>query len=255
MNPIILYDNLFDDGTPTATDTATGYAVANINDLRPYTYWVAASSGTKYLAVDAGSAVSADALGISGHNFGTAAATVSLESSTTGAWGGEEVERVAGFAPSDDKTLIKAFTSASVRYWRLKIVTASVAAQVGVLSVGARLTFPAGPLAPTAPYSESIEARTEVSKTGNQLGTAIAYHPLAVKVSFRGLAYSWLWGDFKTFWDGHGKLLKPFFWSIDLTNFPAQYLRLSSKQSFETPLYFGLSQGDKTTLNLVGVSE
>ena len=252
MNPIILYDNSLGNGEITATDTGTGYDADNVFDLREYTYWVASSVGTKYLAVDAGGVVYADTLGIAGHNLGTATAIVSLESSVTGAWAGEEVERVAGFIPLNDNILLKTFSAIYAQYWRLKIITSSIAAQIGVLSVGERLTFPSGPLAPTAPYTESIEAATEVSKAGNLLGVAIAYNPLAVKVKFRGLDYSWLWGDFKTFWDYHGKQLKPFFWSIDLDSFGAHYLRLSSKQTFSTPLYMGLLRGDKTTINMTG---
>lgn len=51
-NPIILHDNRLFEGTITATDTASGYNVANIIDHRPYTFWQAASAGLKYLTVD-----------------------------------------------------------------------------------------------------------------------------------------------------------------------------------------------------------
>ena len=50
--PILLFDNVFEDGTPTATDTASGYDVLNLIDWRNYTYWKAASAGTKHLTVD-----------------------------------------------------------------------------------------------------------------------------------------------------------------------------------------------------------
>jgi hypothetical protein len=50
--PLILYDNRLDDGTPTATDTAAGYDVLNLKDLRTYTYWIAGGFGTKYVTVD-----------------------------------------------------------------------------------------------------------------------------------------------------------------------------------------------------------
>ena len=50
MNPVILADNRFLEGTPTATDTATGYDVLHIRDLRTFTSWKGATAGTKYLA-------------------------------------------------------------------------------------------------------------------------------------------------------------------------------------------------------------
>jgi len=49
MNPIILYDNRFEDGALSATDTESGFDVNNIKDLRPHTFWKAASYGTKYI--------------------------------------------------------------------------------------------------------------------------------------------------------------------------------------------------------------
>jgi hypothetical protein len=54
-NPIILYDNRFDDGTPTATVTADGYSVLNINDWKTYTFWKGDATDPTYLTVDTGS--------------------------------------------------------------------------------------------------------------------------------------------------------------------------------------------------------
>lgn len=51
--PIILYDNVFTRNTPTATNTAEGYDVLNIRDLKEYTYWKPSSTAAiKYLTVD-----------------------------------------------------------------------------------------------------------------------------------------------------------------------------------------------------------
>jgi hypothetical protein len=49
LNPVILYDNRFEDGALSATDTAAGFDVNNIKDLRPHSFWKAASYGTKYI--------------------------------------------------------------------------------------------------------------------------------------------------------------------------------------------------------------
>ena len=121
QTPIILYDNRLTDGTPAATDTAAGYDILNILDLRTYTQWKAASSGTKYITIDCGSAKSADCLAVIGHNLYTAGATVSVESSSDNAtW----TQRLAGFTPTSDKAFMKLFVSASARYWRIKIINA-----------------------------------------------------------------------------------------------------------------------------------
>ena len=48
-NPIILYDNRFEDGDLSATNTAAGYDVNNIKDLRTHTFWKANAAGTLYI--------------------------------------------------------------------------------------------------------------------------------------------------------------------------------------------------------------
>src|SRR3989304_9543482 len=97
MEPIILADNRFLDGTPTATDTATGYNVLFIRDYKTFTSWKAASVGTKYLTVDCATAKSADCIAFVGDNFGTGAAQISVEASATGARAGGQTERISPF--------------------------------------------------------------------------------------------------------------------------------------------------------------
>src|SRR3972149_307135 len=95
--PLILYDNRFADGTPTATDTASEYDVLNIIDWKDFTFWQAASVGTKYLTINCGSAKVASALAILGHNYYMGSATISVESSVNGsAW----TARLVGFIPA-----------------------------------------------------------------------------------------------------------------------------------------------------------
>ena len=54
-NPIVLYDNRFDDGTPVATVTEGGYSVLNIRDWKTYTFWRGDATDPTYLTVDCGS--------------------------------------------------------------------------------------------------------------------------------------------------------------------------------------------------------
>lgn len=231
---IILYDNRFDDGLPAATDTASGYDVLNIRDWRTYTFWRAASFGTKYITVDCGTAKSADALGLISHNLGAAAATVSVESSATGAWAGEQVERLAGFVPSNDLAIFKAFTSASARYWRIKIVTASVAAQIAIVILGARLTMEKYVQGEFAPDPEKIEGESTRSRgAGHLLGSVVRHHSRNIKASFRNITPSWFSATFKPAWDAHISLFKPFFWIWDMTNHADQIYLVKAPDGFE----------------------
>ena len=237
--PSIPYDNIFASGV-TATDTeATGdYSVDYIYDLRPFTRWKADTFGTKYITMDAGAAVPVDSLSIVGHNFGDAAATVSLESSTTGAWGGEEVEQIAGFVPSDNKIIYKQFAQATVRYWRVKIVTVAIAPEIGVLLAGERMDFPIYPDAPFTPKRERINATAPVSKAGHFLGVTSYYTPTEHRAKFSWVPVSFLDGDYTTFWEDHARGLSPFIWIPNLTAWPTKFyfVRMRPSADFGPPL-------------------
>jgi hypothetical protein len=78
-NPIVLYDNRFDDGTPAATDTAAGYSVLNIRDWKTYTFWKGTAADPMYLTVDCG----AGTIATTGANLITNGAFTSDASSWT----------------------------------------------------------------------------------------------------------------------------------------------------------------------------
>ena len=121
--PIILYDSILIGSTLTATDTETGYSVNNLIDYRSYTWWQADTPGLKYITIDCAVATSADTLGIVGHNFDTAAAVISVESSPDNTtW----TERLSEFLVTDSYAIMKTFTTASARYWRVKIQSAVI---------------------------------------------------------------------------------------------------------------------------------
>ena len=253
--PFILYNNIFASGL-TATDTEDGYSVDNIYDMRPYTAWQAGSSGTKYITMDAGAAVDVDSLCIIAHNLGTASATISLESSSTGAWGGEEVEQIAGFDPSDDKAIAKTFTLATARYWRVKIVTASVAAQIGCINLGAKMEFPVFPDSPFTLESQKMNVTANNPRGGHLLQVTNYYTPLAVNVSFSLVLMAFIDGDYDKFWENHGRSLKPFFWCPNLTDFPRGVFFVRMAEGMQ----HGVAQIDTTyaerlDLRMVGIAE
>lgn len=215
--PIILAGNILEDaGSLEATNTATDYDVAHVIDRRPYTFWVAEDEGTRYITADLGEAVAADCLGIAGHNFGTAAAAVTLQHSANGS---DWADAVAEFEPETDRALMATFTAATQRYWRLKIVTAAVAARVGVLFVGARLDFPRYVQAGYDPAPETVHATSARSKAGHPLGATLRWVEHAISASFQNLTDAWVRASFKPVWDAHLSRLEPFFWAWNLADF------------------------------------
>ena len=253
QTPIILYDNRLTDGTLVATDTETGYDVLNLIDLRPYTFWKAASHGTKYITVDCGAAKSADCLAIIGHNLYTAGATVSIESSPdNSSW----TVRLAGFTPTSDKAVLKTFTSASAQYWRIKIVTAAVAAYMAVALLGVKIQFEYPPETPYTPYAETAAADVERSKNGHILGVS-TYNPvLNLQAQFGLVSRTWLDAYYIPFWQNHARLFKPFFFVWDLDTYSADvfFVSIGDDASLETP-FSVLTNTDVLSLKMRGVRE
>lgn len=252
-NPYILYDSVFLDAVPTATNTATGYSVLNIRDYRSYTYWKATGFGTLYLTVNAGGAVACDTLGIMSHNLGTAAAAVSVEYSSDGAaWS----EALAAFNPTDDYAILKTFTTQTKQYWRLKIVTAAVTPQLAICMIGARMTFPNKPLAPLTKYSIGMQTTSTQSKAGHIIGQQVRYNPLSMSFTFPPVEsnYTWWSTTFKTFYRNHQ--LKPFFFCLDYDSFPGDvfWVSLTQSQQFALQMQF-TTRVETFTLNMEGIAE
>ena len=253
MNPVILADNRFLEGTPTATDTATGYDVLHIRDLRTFTSWKGATAGTKYLAVDCGEEQAADTLAIAAHNLGTAGASVSVESSANGS---DWTERLAAFAPSDDHPILKTFDSAGAQHWRIKIVTSVLPAQVAVCMVGERIEFPYPPVAPFVPKTVKVEGESSRSKTGQLLGTVVRFWPMTIEPEWADLSRTWLEANMEPFWIGYARYLLPFFWAWDIDTYPGDvhFVKLQDDAAYD-PSVSILSRYDRFRLPMEGIKE
>jgi hypothetical protein len=251
--PKILYNSILDGATLSATDTASGYDVNNIIDLRPYTLHKFNAPGTKYITADCGSAVSADALAIVGHNLKTAAATVSVEYSSDN-FAGDINVALAGFQPDDDTALLKEFTTQSARFWRIKIVTAAVAAQIGVALIGAILTFQRSASGNFDPDRQKIYAASKKSKTGNLLGIVTKYLERDITLVFKRLTPAWISGTFLTAWDNHLRACKPFILAWDITNHASEVYLVRIPENFTLSMPYDPVRRS-LTLKMTGVAE
>jgi len=265
MNPFILYNNLFAEGTPTATSTATGYDITNINDWRTFTKWKANVSGTTYLYPNVSGIF--DTLCIIGHNLSTCGALISIEWSADNATSWTEI--VAPFFVFDDYAICKTFTKidpidgllladtgdfiitdsddyisvSSTKYPRIKIVTSgSITPEIAICVLGERTQFPMAIKSMPTLYNIGIVGETSVSKQGNILNTVIKYRPVTITHEYVMEIgnYVWLTGDFKDFWINHGSLMKPFFYVFDNINYPndTYLMRLIEDSLYTLPMIF-----------------
>lgn len=249
--PYILYDNRLDDGTPTATTTASGYSVMNLNDWRSYTYWKPSSTATQYITIDCGSAKSADSLAIFNHDLNTRGASISVECSSDN-FATDVTVALASFAPSNDRPIFKTFTSISKRYWRLKITGLTAACYIAILDIGVRITFERYLLEGFDPADETVKGESTDNITGSLLGSVLAYREKGVSFKLRLLTDSWFNNTFYPAWSNHLSLLKPFFWEWNYTNYPEQLFLVAVKPGAKLSApYEGLKR--QTSLEFVGV--
>ena len=152
----------------TATSTASDFDVANLLDRFEDTFWKANNTTTPtYITFDAGvgNTEVADYLFISGHNFNTIAATITLQYSTDN-FAADINDAFTPFAPSNDLTLVKEFTSQDKRYWRLKITgTLSAAPFIAICYWGEKseLAFATSSFDPQN-YTENV--KQNIGSTG-----------------------------------------------------------------------------------------
>jgi len=239
--PYVLYTNIFDYNTVVATTTAAGYSAQNIKDWKTYTYYRANATGITYLTVDCGTNVRANAIGIIGHNLGSASAVISVEHSSNNFTAVSTA--MSTVAITANTIYMATFAETTNRYYRLKInATGATPPQIAVCCIGTASQFPTSPNAPVEIYNISMVSESIISKTGAMLGAQVRYKPVTVKYTFSGAEYTYEWvnGIFKPFWVNHASEMKPFFFSLNSTAFTdAQWLmRLGSKSEYAPEMLF-----------------
>lgn len=253
--PYILYENLFEDYTPTVgggESVATGYSILNVDDWRPYTYVLYDGTATAYVYVDCTTATSADTLGIFGHNFSTSQPTVSVESSANDA---DWTERQAGFTNnSNDYAILKTFTTASARYWRVKLTGQGAAPKMAIVCLGAKLDMEKQVQKTFTPNPEKLHVETARSKDGYLMGATVRNISLEINAFFTNCSDTWIRNTFATAWTDHLSLCKPFFWSWNPTTYATEIYLVNIPPDFVKRAPYNFNRRD-LTLMMQGIKE
>jgi len=246
MKPQILYNNLLTNGTLTSSALETGSNVQNIRDYRPYTFVKFAAAGTNYIQVEFGQGFEVDTIAIIGHNLYSISAQFYLEKFTT-AW----VEIINESIESDNAFMFK-FENEIASKYRIKIINSIGKPYLGVAFLGKSLEMEYPPDAPRSVYNESIEVDSEISKSGNLLGSIIRFNPIEINHSFSNLSKTFVQNSFLPFWN-YAKQLKPFFYAVDLSNnlHDVFYVRLKQESILEMP-QSNLNYIDSINLQMIG---
>jgi hypothetical protein len=167
--PTVLFNNLFLEGTLSATTEAVGYPKESGVSENTNKSWEPTSLAAN-LKVDLGVATSADSFAVVAHNCGTKGNTVLLQSSPDDSTWTTRCTVV----PTDDTTILGLFTAVSARYWRIRITNGTVP-NIGVAILSQRFIFPAGVKAPYTPVwlSQQYELLTATTLGGQFLGNKV----------------------------------------------------------------------------------
>lgn len=206
--PVIGFDSIVTATNITASAESAGFPASALGNPLTYDRFRAPvtgdSEGKVYLFIDAGSAVSVDYFGIAAHNLGTIAATVTLYGANEAGLA-TTLTQFGTASPTDDAPLLVLETALVRRYWVLCIdpgaVTATEEVDMGVLFIGARMTFERcvrGKYRPL-PYSRVTEFNVNRSMNGQFVGRTIQRKGFKSSVSFDLMSAAWVRSTFQLF--------------------------------------------------------
>jgi hypothetical protein len=238
MGPLVLYDNRFNDSTPTAssTDGTGGFDVAHLLDWRPYTWWKPAALPAT-VTIDCGTAKAADYLFIYGHDLGTQSATLEIRYSTDNFVTDDNL--AATLSPSDDLPKLARFTSQTKRYWRLRIPSGAVdIPSLAIAVAGAGLEIPGSISDGFDPAGRRSQGQFNRSVAGHPLGRAIDFDEWTQDVSIQWLSRTWLDSNFAPAWSAHLRS-SPFGFAWDAEGHVDDLFLVNTDGRFETPHHAG----------------
>jgi hypothetical protein len=233
--PCILYKTVLDDGSLTASSTETDFDVANVLDLRPFTWWRAdTEAGDHYITSMGAESLAFDSIAVIGHNLKDCGGTISVESSTGSSW----VERLAGYTPGDNKAFFRTFPSTTDINRRIKITTTLSSSpplkpQIAVCILGSRMDFERYLTGEFDPCAESLNAIATRSKNGNMIGAVIQNVGIEIAAKWNMLTPNWVENTFRPAWDAHLSWLNPFFFIWDYVNHPQDVYFVTLPSNFK----------------------
>lgn len=224
--PKFLYDNRFADATPVASSTAAGdFAVANLTDWRPYTWWKPASIPAT-VTVDSGGAKARDYMLVYGE-AGTYEARGSTDNfAASNVLLGTLVLAEAGLG-------LITFASASHRYTRLTIPSGGAPA-VAICAIGAALVSPVYLEDQFNPIDRRVVGQSNKNENGHPLGRVVYFEEWSANIVLRNVSWTWARDSFLPAWKSHLRG-KPFGFVWDSDLYPEDVRLVQAGDRFRGP--------------------
>lgn len=246
--------------TLLATSTATGdYAVTNIYNWFETNTWKASSTVAQNITFDTTNSTGADYFAMAGHNIGTLGATITLKTSTSGAWAGEEVMVFSTTVPNDNLFLKEFSNPGNIAHWRLSLSTyASTVAPYMAVAVWGEKTVMSGGNSFDGyiqgsfdPYGQTRHSNVNMTQNGYMAGIHNKYTERMFSLSFLNASTA-TYTKVKTWWENHG--LKNFIVAWDSTGHSTDiFLMRAADGGFVNPI--NINKYRDITINLTGRKE
>jgi hypothetical protein len=251
--PRILYDDVWDDATITASTEDTDAEAANVADGLTWDYWrPTALPATLTATLDDPAQV--DYALFAAHDFGTMEVTLTLEY-YDGSW-----HSIAEIMPGTDRVFALLFSTVTGTAFRLTVSGDDSPEQIpslGVLMMGQSLVMERGQILKNNPitYSRRTIVRPQVSEGGKLLGRSIRRQGVGTDLEFQYLTATWVRTYFEPF-ILHART-KPWGWIWQPEAYPTEVALLwtpSGKEDIQ-PKYNGLQTRMDVKFSVEGIIE
>ncbi len=201
----------------TASTQAAGFEADALKEHTTYDRWRASNSDDATISIATPEAVSANYVGIAGHNLGSVGATVSIEHSADGTtW-----SLVEAVQASDNSALMILFAEVK-GFWRLRLTGMTATPTIAVLYLGEALAMQRAIYQGHSPInlSRQTDTRPSVSEGGQWLGRSVVRRSLRGSYSWSNLGAAWYRAKFEPF--VKAARYRPFFIAWRPQSFPPE---------------------------------
>lgn len=196
--PRILYDDIFRDGTITASSEQTDFEAENVSDGLTWDYWKP-DDLPAWIEVQTDAAEEVD-YALLVHTLGSSGTTVKAQYHNGSAW----VDLTQEVSPGTDRVLAFLFGEVTASRFRFYFSGENSPAElpaVKVAMMGKALAMQRGVTLNHAPItlSRRTVARPQISEGGKLLGRSILREGVATTIAFEHLEADWLRENFEPF--------------------------------------------------------
>lgn len=231
LQPLFIYADYLPTAAVTATDTATGYAAANILQAHEDSSWKPANvTGTKSLTVDLGTALTRGALAIAGEYLN--GVTLEVRASTDN-FVTSDVQVSAPAAIAAFTTTYRLWTNAAYRYWRLIFTNIGTSTEIYHVAIQQQDLLP---WHASDPYPEGYktEGQQLVAVDGHNLGAVQTRTMRNLNLDF-GEVLDTEYIIFQRWADSCVKTLRCFFYVADSSQASVYFGWVDPKYEFKAP--------------------